>query len=284
MRNQVDTAYSASFITLTAGNQYRFQVYGINNADFGHFSLGIIEQTSTPAVNSLPWVVNFKVNYDPIREKITLSSTLASGTFKFGFKDTVAATANYTPRTNIKDFNWDADCNTVTNGIRYNNLKLLCDRTANGAGFKWVITVNEYREDFKTMIPTASNGASVLTEDSSDPIGGTYKIKYSNNGNTVYLKVNGKEDIPYNANAWDINWAIKSALNLETLFDWQYGKAFDGIDHYIQIYTENQNIPAFQTEYAGTLTGRSAKVDYTVVYNAAADIELNSIPHEYLKY
>lgn len=145
LRNQIDTAYSQSFITLNANEVYRFEVYGINNVDFGHFSLGLIKQTATAAVNSLPWVVNFKVTYDPIREKLTLSSTLSSGTFKFGFKDTVAASTNYTPRTNIKDFNWDVDCTALLNGIRYNNLKLLCDRTPNGAGFKWVITVNEYR-------------------------------------------------------------------------------------------------------------------------------------------
>lgn len=283
LRNQVDTAFTPNFISLTQGEQYKFEVYGINNVDFGHFSLGLIEQSATPAVNSLPWVVNFKITYDPIREKITVSSTSGSGTFTFGFKDTIAASATYTPRTNIKTFNWDASCDDVLNGIRYNSLKLLCDRTANGAGFKWVITVNEYREDFKTMKPQGT-GVTVVTEDSSDPVGGTYKIKYATATGTVYLKVNGKEDIPYNANAWDLNWAIKNALELETLFDWQYIKAYDGIDHYIQIYTEGQPIPAFQTEYAGTLTGRSAKIEYSVIYSASNDIELNSIPHEYLQY
>lgn len=284
LRNQVDTAYSANFVSLTAGEKYRFQVYGINNnGDFGHFSLGLIEQSATAAVNSLPWVVNFKVNYDPIREKITITSTLASGTFSFGFKDKNPASSTYTPRTNTKTYNWDATCDTITGGMRYNSLKLLCERTANGAGFKWVITVNEYREDFKTMIPSGS-GVSVLVEDSSDPIGGTYKIKYASATGTVYLKVGGKEDIPFNVNAWDLNWAIKNALNLETVFDWQYGKAYDGIDHYIQLYTEGQPIPTFVVEYAGTLTGRSAKVDYSVIHTATNDIELNSISNEYLKY
>jgi hypothetical protein len=270
-------------VNLVAGGKYRFEVYGINNVESGHFSLGVIVPNGTPAVNNSPHVLNIKISYNPIREKIIIASSLTSGTFNFGFQDTVAASNNYTPRSNIKTFKWDDSCDTITAGVRYNSLNLACVRTANGSGFIWTITVNEYRTDFKTMIPKAT-GASVTVEPSSDPIEGTYKISYQTSTGLKYLLVNGKEDISYNANAWDLNWALKSALNLETVFDWQYGKAYDGLDHYVQLYTESQALPVFTPVFAGTLTGKAAKVEVIAVRQANTNIELNSIPHEFLQF
>lgn len=199
--------------------------------------------------NSVPYIINVKQSYQPTFETFTITSTLTAGKFSFGFTDTIPASDTRSSRTFSVDFDFNVNCATIVSKINYGDFGPTCVQSGNS----WTITNTLYREDYKTMLPKASNGASVSVTPASDPMGGTYNIKQGGK----YVTWNGSQDIPFNARSWDLNGAFQNFLGYSTVFDWGFRKPYDGQDNYIQVYTWGRPLQPFEVDYTN-LTGKLA--------------------------
>lgn len=146
---RIDAATAYTTASLVQNGVYRFKVYGINAASFGHFSLGMIVPNAPDAKgfgkkNSVPYIINVKQSYSPTFETFTISSTLTSGSFNFGFTDTIPASDTRASRTFTKTFNFNVDCATIVAAINYGDFGPTCVQSGN----TWTITNTLYREDF----------------------------------------------------------------------------------------------------------------------------------------